>query len=105
MPDTDDRSAALWEKIEKLSKELSSQKAENEKLLEMIKHRPPPVAGGKENDRAAAPVATEKPAGAGKSDQDQSSMRDQSSSPVIAVLVIACNRPNAITNHLDQLLK
>lgn len=98
MPEAFDRASLLWQKIEKLSKDLAGQKAENERLLELIKNQNNIVADA---GKTAAPsnVGSSKPlANAGMTGSPKAH-------PPIAILVIACNRPNAITNHLDQLLK
>lgn len=83
-PVESEAAAKLREKIDKIEGDILQQKQQNEVLLRML-----------QNGSAIHGTSAERVA----------SVSAASLSGPIAILVIACNRPNAIRNHLDQLLK
>lgn len=98
MPNAIDSVERIRHGIAELERQIADQKAEYNRLLpileEHMKPPPPGVPAPAEQQHNGAATKNE------NSKQDWLKKRDP-----IAVLVMSCNRPAAVKNHIDQLLK
>lgn len=92
--DSPERANRLREKIDQVEKAVKEQVSENSRILQMIKEHDTRLNNDNNNLNLNS-----------NESRRQSSVTEDYLKSRIAVLVFSCNRPSAVRNHLDQLLK